>query len=38
VVQLDSEKLERWLNEGAEPTETVLRLMRMAKRSSPSAS
>jgi len=38
VVQLDSEKLERWLKEGAEPTETVLRLMRMAKRSSPSAS
>lgn len=36
VVRLDSQRLERWLNNGAEPTETVLRLIRRVKGSSPS--
>ncbi len=37
VVWLDSQRLERWLQDGAEPTETVMRLIRKVKGSSPSA-
>ncbi|MGQ9652986.1 MAG: 30S ribosomal protein S16 [Thermodesulfobacteriota bacterium] len=37
LVWLDSQRLERWLQDGAEPTETVMRLIRKVKGSSPCA-